>query len=67
MALASARPIERLGFRWFQTVGGVLFIEAQKQIYSGSASTAAAPEPVRKRGYVRVVGGTERESMQNKN
>ena len=61
MALTSARPIEKLGFRWFQTFGGLLFIEAQKQIYAGSATAAA--EPVRKRGYVRVVGGTERGSM----
>ena len=66
MALASARPIERLGLRWFQTVGGVLFIEAQKQIYAGSTSTSAASEPVLKRRYVRVVGGTERGSMRNK-
>ena len=62
MALASAHPIERLGSRWFQTIGGVLFIEAQKQIYAGSNAMPAA-EPARKRGYVRVVGGTERGSM----
>ncbi|MGB0629299.1 MAG: class I SAM-dependent methyltransferase [Alphaproteobacteria bacterium] len=66
MALTSARPIERIGFRWFQTIGGVLFIEAQKQIYAGSASTEPAAEPARKRGYVRVVGGTERGSMSEK-
>lgn len=62
MALASAHPIERLGSRWFQTIGGVLFIEAQKQIYAGSNAMPAA-EPARKRGYIRVVGGTERGSM----
>jgi SAM-dependent methyltransferase len=62
MALTSARAIEKIGFRWFQTVGGLLFIEAQKQIYAG---TAAGAEPVRSRPYVRVVGGTERGSMRN--
>ena len=64
MVLASARPIERLGFRWFQTVGGVLMVEAQKQIYAGSSSSAMAPELARRRGYVRVVGGTERHASE---
>lgn len=58
MALASAPAFEKIGARWFQTFGGVLFIEAQKQIYAGSASVA--DQPARKRAYVRVVGGTER-------
>ena len=62
MALASAGPIERLGTRWFQTIGGLLFIEAQKQIYAGSPALPAA-EPAGTRGYVRVVGGTERGSI----
>lgn len=61
MALASAPAFEKIGARWFQTFGGVLFIEAQKQIYAGSASIA--DQPARKRAYVRVVGGTERGAM----
>lgn len=60
MALASAPAFEKIGTRWFQTFGGLLFLEAQKQIYAGSATLAA--EPARKRAYVRVVGGTERGS-----
>lgn len=59
MALASAPAFEKIGARWFQTFGGVLLIEAQKQIYAGSASIAE--QPARKRAYVRVGGGTERE------
>jgi SAM-dependent methyltransferase len=65
MVLASARPIERVGFRWFQTVGGVLFIEARKQIYAGSTAVSAVAEPSRKRGYVRVVGSTERGTIRS--
>jgi SAM-dependent methyltransferase len=63
MALTSARAIEKIGYRWFQTVGGLLFVEAQKQIYAGST---AAAEPARARRYAHVVGGTERGSMRNR-
>lgn len=59
MILASAHPIERVGYRWFQTVGGLLFVEAQKQIYAASAT---AQEPAQKRRYIRVVGGSEHNS-----
>ena len=62
MILASANPIERLGYRWFQTIGGLLFVEAQKQIY---ASTAKAQETARKRRYARVVGGSKHNSTYN--
>jgi SAM-dependent methyltransferase len=58
MALASAPAVEKIGARWFQTFGGLLFVEAQKQIYAGSATLA--DQPARKRAYVRIVGGTER-------
>lgn len=57
MALASAPAVEKIGYRWFKTFGGVLIVEAQKQIYAGTASLQQAP--ARRRGYVRVVGGTE--------
>ena len=60
VALASARAIEQIGFRWFRTVGGLLFIEAQKQIYAGTTSTAA---PKGTRPYIPIVGGTKRSSM----
>lgn len=56
MALASAPAVERIGLRWFKTFGGVLLIEAQKQIYAGTMATQQAP--ARKRAYVRIVGGT---------
>ncbi len=62
MALASASPIERLGFKWFKTVGGVLFLEAQKQIYAGSATTVDSATKEQKGRYVRAVGGRGTES-----
>ena len=62
MILASVNPIEQLGYRWFQTVGGLLFVEAQKQIY---ASTAKAQETARKRRYARIVRGSEHSSTCN--
>ena len=61
MLLTSAPALEKIGFRWFQTFGGVLLIEAQKQIYAGTLEAPAAEK--RRRAYVRVVGGTERGSM----
>jgi SAM-dependent methyltransferase len=57
MALASAPAVEKIGIRWFQTFGGVLMIDAQKQIYAGTAALQKAPR--RKRAYVRIVGGSE--------
>lgn len=65
MLLTSAPAIEKVGFRWFKTFGGVLVIEAQKQIYAGSALPQA--ESARRRAYVRVVGGTRRASIGERN
>jgi SAM-dependent methyltransferase len=56
MPLASAPAIEKIGTRWFPSFGGLLILEAQKQIYAGSATGVAEQTP--RRGYVRVVGGT---------
>ena len=62
MALASAAAVEKVGFRWFQTFGGVLLVEAQKQIYAGTG--ALQESRARKRAYVRVIGGTERRTLE---
>jgi len=56
MMLASAPAIEQIGGRWFESFGGVLMIEAQKQIY---AATAAQAEAAPRRAYVRIVGGSD--------
>ena len=66
MALTSAQPIERLGVKWFQTVGGVLFLEAQKQIYAGSETAATSTKSVRRGSYARVAGGTKRNPVRNR-
>lgn len=55
LALASAPAIEKIGFRWFQTVGGLLFIEAQKEIYAGSPATMSTS----RRPYLHVIDGTD--------
>ena len=56
MALAAAPAIEKIGARWFPNFGGLLVIEAQKQIYAGSAT--GPPQQTPRRSYVRVIGGT---------
>jgi hypothetical protein len=48
MVLRSARAWERLGARWFPTFGGVVMVEATKQIY---AKPAAARAPKRRLVY----------------
>ncbi len=55
MMLGSAPAIERLGARWFPGFGGVLVVEASKQIYAGTVQRVevrrrlpvALPEPLR--------------------
>jgi SAM-dependent methyltransferase len=48
MVLRSARAWERMGARWFPTFGGVVMVEATKQIY---AKPAAARVPKRRLVY----------------
>ncbi|MBV9555182.1 MAG: methyltransferase domain-containing protein [Alphaproteobacteria bacterium] len=48
VVLRSARAWERLGTRWFPTFGGVVIVEATKQIY---AKPAAARTPQRRLVY----------------
>lgn len=43
IVLQSAQAFERLGYRWFQAVSGVLLIEASKQLYAGSPVQSRAP------------------------
>ena len=57
VVLASARAIEKIGIQWFKTVGGLLFVEAQKEIYAGSSASTAA---VRQKSYVHLADGTKR-------
>jgi len=42
LAIRFAAPIERMGRRWFETFGGVVLVEAAKEIYAGAARPAAA-------------------------
>lgn len=59
ISIASAPALERIGGRWFPRLGGVLFVEASKQIYA--ASPAAAPAR-RKRAYALVPGAAARKT-----
>jgi SAM-dependent methyltransferase len=51
--LAAAPAWEKLGARWFRVLGGVVMVEAAKQIYAGTT----AGELQRRRGYVTVPAG----------
>ena len=51
--LATAPAWEKLGARWFRVLGGVVMVEAAKQIYAGTP----AGERQRRRGYVTVPEG----------
>lgn len=57
MILRSAPALEEVGRRWFRAFGGLLFVEAEKQIYAGTL--AGAGRELRRRRYARIVGGTE--------
>jgi SAM-dependent methyltransferase len=54
MVLRSARAWERIGVRWFPTFGGVVIVEATKQIY---AKPAAARAPKRRLVYTPAAAG----------
>ena len=41
--IAAAPALERIGGRWFPRLGGVLFVEAAKQIHAAAPAAAAAP------------------------
>lgn len=56
--LRSAPAIEELGRRWFETVAGVIIIEAAKQIYAGTSVRAAKARG--RRGYVPIAQGIPR-------
>lgn len=51
MLLGSAAALEKAGRRWFQAIGGVVLIEAGKQIYAGTAIPA---RPVKERVVVPI-------------
>ncbi|CAA7626334.1 conserved hypothetical protein [Magnetospirillum sp. SS-4] len=57
MLLRSAPAVEKVGRRWFEGVGGVLVVEAAKQIYAGSGLREVR---VRRRGYLPVAEGLSR-------
>ena len=54
LVLRSARAWERVGRRWFPTFGGIVLVEATKQIY---AKPAAVPAPRRRLVYTPAAHG----------
>lgn len=54
--LAAAPAWERLGARWFRVLGGVVMVEAAKQIYAGTPVMARG----RRHGYITVPGAAVR-------
>lgn len=58
MLLSSAPAWENIGRRWFAHFGGVILIEASKQIYA--ATPASAHRARRRRVYLPVPGATKR-------
>ncbi|TAN68428.1 MAG: methyltransferase domain-containing protein [Magnetospirillum sp.] len=57
MLLRFAPAAEEVGRRWFETFGGVVIVEAAKQIYAGSALREAK---VKRRSYLPVAEGFSR-------
>lgn len=57
MLLRFAPAAEEIGRRWFETFGGVVIVEAAKQIYAGSALREAK---VKRRSYLPVAEGFSR-------
>jgi SAM-dependent methyltransferase len=57
MVLRFAPAAEEIGRRWFETFGGVVIVEAAKQIYAGSALREAR---VKRRSYLPVAEGFSR-------
>jgi hypothetical protein len=57
MMLRSASAVEEIGRRWFETFGGVVMVEAAKQIYAGSAVREAKGK---RRSYLPVAEGFSR-------
>ncbi|RAU24024.1 methyltransferase type 11 [Paramagnetospirillum kuznetsovii] len=57
MLLRSAPAVEEIGRRWFETFGGVIIVEAAKQIYAGSGLRDAK---VKRRSYLPVAEGFSR-------
>lgn len=60
MMLRSAPVVEELGARWFGTFGGVVIVEAAKQIYAGTGLREAK---VKRRSYLPVAEGFSRVSV----
>jgi SAM-dependent methyltransferase len=58
MLVSSAPAWEQIGLRWFPHFGGVIFVEASKQIYA--ATPASIRKLRRRRVYLPVPGATER-------
>jgi hypothetical protein len=59
MLLASALAVEEIGERWFPAFGGVLMVEAAKQVYAASLSRA----PAKSRITVALPQGMRREGV----
>jgi hypothetical protein len=57
MLLRSALAVEEIGRRWFETFGGVIVVEAAKQIYAGSGLRESK---VKRRSYLPVAEGFSR-------
>lgn len=66
MLLAAASAVENVGARWFPRFGGVLMVEAMKQIYAIPPALKPAPEPrfalaqarLRRRPQLGVIAGS---------